>query len=64
MKSSPAKRTALRPWEAAEKRAEATSKALWDVCSTMEFYKGLWAGSIAKLFFSRLLVIEFGIPSA
>jgi hypothetical protein len=40
---------------AAEKRAEATSEALWDVCSAMSFRKGLWAGSIAKLFFSSLL---------
>jgi hypothetical protein len=53
--SSPGKFYIVEPYQAAEKRAEATSEARWDVCSTMSFPKGLRAKSIAKLFFSSLL---------
>jgi hypothetical protein len=37
--------------QAAEKRAEATSKALWGVDTTRRHNKSLWSRSIWNLFF-------------
>jgi hypothetical protein len=45
----------LRSQQAAEKRAEATSEALGNVCGITLLRKGLYAQHSRKLFFSGLL---------